>query len=279
MANVNKSKSEKKTASKSKVVATVETVPVSAVAPVAETVAAVAPVTKKTKKVSKVATEAQVEQVEQVAQASVAVVETAVETVVEPVKTKKSSKKVKTETVAEPEVEPVEPVVAEGDVETGPKYRSFKSIYVNAEGTVVHEGRYCGIKPKQAACKALTGIYKSFKTSGKKTTTDIKFGVVETTRGSRHKKYWYNGSRQKLASPVTVVIKKDDKVSNIVYNFNNVIKKIGESECMNLVECVVPEQVDEVAEAAVAVVPEVVAEVAPVAKKSTKKAEKASTKK
>jgi hypothetical protein len=277
MANVNKSKSEKKTASKSKVVATVETVPVSAVAPVAETVAAVAPVTKKPKKVSKVATEAQVEQV---AQASVAVVETAVETavetVVEPVKTKKSSKKVKTETVAEPEVELV---VAEGDVETGPKHRSFKSIYVNAEGTVVHEGRYCGIKPKQAACKALTGIYKSFKTSGKKTTTDIKFGVVETTRGSRHKKYWYNGSRQKLASPVTVVIKKDDKVSNIVYNFNNVIKKIGESECMNLVECVVPEHVDEVAEAAVAVVPEVVAEVAPVAKKSTKKAEKASTKK
>lgn len=264
MANDNKSKSEKKTASKSKVVATVETVATAeTVAPV-ETVAAVAPVTKKTKKVSKVATEAQV------AEASVAAV-----AVPEPVKTKKASKKVKAEPVVEPTVEPV---VAEGDVETGPKYRSFKSIYVNAEGTVVHEGRYCGIKPKQAACKALTGIYKSFKTSGKKTSTDIKFGVVETTRGSRHKKYWYNGSRQKLASPVTVVIKKDDKVSNIVYNFNNVIKKIGESECMNLVECVVPEQVDEAAEA-VAVVPEVVAEVAPVAKKSTKKAEKASTKK
>jgi hypothetical protein len=117
------------------------------------------------------------------------------------------------------------------------KNRSFKSIYVGPDGEVVQEGRYCGIKPKQAACKALTGIFKTFKLANKKSPSEIKFGVVETTRHSKHKKYWYTGGRVKLDAPVEVTIKRGSKENKIVYKFNNVVKKITEDECENLSNC------------------------------------------
>lgn len=126
----------------------------------------------------------------------------------------------------------------DGDDEEGKKRsRSFRSIYTGPDGEVVEEGRYCGIKPKQAACKALTGIFKTYKLAGKKSPTDIKFGVVETTRHSKHKKYWYTGGRLKLDAPVEVTIKKGSKENTIVYKFNNVVKKITEDECAELANC------------------------------------------
>lgn len=83
------------------------------------------------------------------------------------------------------------------------KDRSFKVIYTDPTGDVVMEGRYCGAKPKQAACKALTGIYKIFKEEGQNLKNDeVKFGVYETTRGSKNKKYWYTGKKEELETPI-----------------------------------------------------------------------------
>ena len=111
--------------------------------------------------------------------------------------------------------------------------RSFRAIYKTLSGEVVKAGRYCGKKPKQAACKALTAILKLYKEgTGKTYTKKIYFGVVETTRGSRHKHYWYSGERQKVTT-VEVVI-KDRKDSPIVYRYNNSVMKASEEECRDL---------------------------------------------
>ena len=111
--------------------------------------------------------------------------------------------------------------------------RSFRAIYKTLGGQVVKAGRYCGKKPKQAACKALTAILKLYKEgTGKTYTKKIYFGVVETTRGSRHKHYWYSGERQKVTT-VEVVI-KDRKDSPIVYRYNNSVMKASEEDCRDL---------------------------------------------
>ncbi len=86
------------------------------------------------------------------------------------------------------------------------KNRSFKVIYVDPNGEVVVEGRYCGAKPKQAACKALTGIYKIFKDEEKELKDEVKFGVCETTRGSRNKKYWYSGKKEGLETSIQLYL-------------------------------------------------------------------------
>jgi len=125
---------------------------------------------------------------------------------------------------------------------TGKKTRSFKAIYINTDGDVVMEGRYCGAKPKQAACKALTGIYKIFNKEEKKIKGEIYFGVKETTRKGRGKFYWYNGERVKLENPITLKI---DNGKKITYNFNNVVKKASEDECKHLLNYKCVEKEDE----------------------------------
>lgn len=120
--------------------------------------------------------------------------------------------------------------------------RSFKAIYVNPEGEVVLEGRYCGAKPKQAACKALTGIYKIFKLANNEVNGAVYFGVKETTRGGKGKHYWYSGERVTLNDPIVLSI-QNGKV--ITYKFNNVVKKASESECENLLSYKVVDKQDE----------------------------------
>ena len=111
--------------------------------------------------------------------------------------------------------------------------RSFKVIYKTLSGEVIKSGRYCGKKPKQAACKALTAVLKLHKrSSGKTYTKKIFFGVVETTRGSRHKYYWYSGERQKVTT-VEVTL-KERKDSPIVYRYNNIVMKASEEDCRDL---------------------------------------------
>jgi hypothetical protein len=75
------------------------------------------------------------------------------------------------------------------------KKRSFKCIYKDSDGNIVVEGRYIGNKPKQAAAKALTTIYKDFECKNKKLEGDVKFGLHETTRNSKNKNYWYSGEK------------------------------------------------------------------------------------
>jgi hypothetical protein len=119
------------------------------------------------------------------------------------------------------------------------KPRSFKAIYVNPAGTVVMQGRYCGAKPKQAACKALSGIYKSFKQKDEEVEGAIQFGVKECTRGSKGKFYWYSGERVTLDEPITLEIKKNTEGKGgkeITYYFNNVVKKEQEDNCKHLLD-------------------------------------------
>lgn len=73
-----------------------------------------------------------------------------------------------------------------------PKKRNFKLI-----GR--YTGKYTGSSPLQAARKAFSKLSKS--TSGQ-----IKFGIQECTRGSKCKRFFYVGSRQKLKTPRIVQI-------------------------------------------------------------------------
>lgn len=197
--------------------------------------------TKKTKKVVETKTEPVVVEAAPVASVQEVVVEQKTEG-----KNKKS--KAKTEDV----VSEVAPSSAAPTEQTGGEskktqkkgksarsFRSFKAIYTNPDGTVVMEGRYCGAKPKQAACKALTGIYKIFKKQKKQINGSIYFGVKETTRKGRGKFYWYNGERICLAKPIEVPI-KDKPEKPIVYRYNNSVKKAHEDECKDLLnyQCV-----------------------------------------
>ena len=80
------------------------------------------------------------------------------------------------------------------------KKRYFKCIYVDEKTKCVNcVGRYSGKKPKQAANKALTALTKNFKEQGINTNgLKINFGVIEQTRGSKRKKYYYHGTRNTL---------------------------------------------------------------------------------
>ncbi len=114
--------------------------------------------------------------------------------------------------------------------------RSFKAIYVNPAGQVVMEGRYCGAKPKQAGCKALTGIYKLFAKTKKPLKGEIFFGVRETTRGSKNKTYYYSGERVELDEPIKLQIGGGDgaDAKTITYKYNSNVKKASEDECGHL---------------------------------------------
>lgn len=102
--------------------------------------------------------------------------------------------------------------------------RYFKII--DASGNTTH-GRFSGSKPKQAANKALTSILKGLKAKGKKTNVPIKFSIVECTRRSHHKRYYYIGERIKLKEPNHVQIGGKDGVEEktISYNYTNKVQK------------------------------------------------------
>ena len=123
------------------------------------------------------------------------------------------------------------------------KKRYFKCIYVDEKTKCVNcVGRYSGKKPKQAANKALTALTKNFKEQGINTNgLKINFGVIEQTRGSKRKKYYYHGTRNTLKKPVPVSIKKTDKKTGkvttevITYKHQSTVKKISCDKCPELV--------------------------------------------
>lgn len=105
-------------------------------------------------------------------------------------------------------------------VQTGGKKtttRYFKVI-VNGEEP---RGRFSGSKPKQAANKALTSILREREGNNDSTNGQIKFSIVECTRGSRCKEYSYVGERVELEEPMEV------KIGNklISYRYNNKVSK------------------------------------------------------
>jgi len=99
--------------------------------------------------------------------------------------------------------------------------------------------RYCGAKPKQAACKALTAIVKLYKKKAEENEEDevalgeINFGVYETTRGSKNKTYYYSGEKILLDEPITLEI-ADGK--EITYRFSSVVKKASPDDCQHLID-------------------------------------------
>jgi|SaaInlStandDraft_7_1057024.scaffolds.fasta_scaffold94117_1 hypothetical protein len=157
---------------------------------------------------------------------------------------KKETKPKKSEAVVAKKAEPapakkaaakkVTKKTAQKGEDGAPKKRSFKAIYVNPQGDVVMEGRYCGAKPKQAGCKALTGICKLFTKSKKKFSGEIHFGVKETTRGGKGKTYYYSGERVILDKPITLQIGGGKDAKKIVYKYNNSVKKASEADCTHL---------------------------------------------
>ena len=175
-----------------------------------------------------------------------------------PVKETKESKKGGKKAAAEPVVEAVVEAVVETKkggakkstkkestkeevVKAGPRY--FRCVYKTTDGDIIHAGRYSGKKPKQAACKALTGIVKN---NGLETGEKVVFLIQECTRGSKKKKYSYVGQQVDLKEPVKIKItKKDGSTSEIEYTKNNEVKKVSLSECGDLMNVDLPEDQEE----------------------------------
>lgn len=108
-----------------------------------------------------------------------------------------------------------------GDGADKPSTRYFKAI---VEGGEAH-GRFSGAKPKQAANKALTSILKTKEQKGGAVNGEIKFTIIECTRGSKHKEYHYVGKREKLSTPMKVKIGSGPNAKVIEYKFNNRVMK------------------------------------------------------
>ena len=109
----------------------------------------------------------------------------------------------------------------EGGEEENSKTRYFKVIVDEGDA----HGRFSGNKPKQAANKALTSILKTREKDGNGTSGEIKFRIVECTRGSKHKQYKYVGQRQQLKEPMRVQIGEGPSAKTIEYKFNNRVMK------------------------------------------------------
>lgn len=101
------------------------------------------------------------------------------------------------------------------------KTRYFKCMYNDKVF-----GRYSGIKPKQAANKALTTIIKDNGGNEKCIDKVFNFKMVECTRGSKRKISAYEGKRVKLDKPLEITIKSGGNEKKIVYKFNNKLHKV-----------------------------------------------------
>lgn len=160
--------------------------------------------------------------------------------------------------------------------------RYFKAIY-KRDDEVVCNGRYRGRKPKQAASKALTAITKGMVEAGEDVNdVSIHFCIMEQTRGSKHKKYYYAGKKHELDEPVIVSITKtvDGKkiTQEIKYKKKSVIKKCSSDNCPDLRDYKLKkEEHDDEEDEAEEVAEEPVKQKG--GKKNTKKAGKASGKK
>lgn len=97
--------------------------------------------------------------------------------------------------------------------------RTFKlQIGENDEST----GRYTGNSPYQAASKAFSEYVRIRKQQKQTTTGSFKFTLIESTQGSNHKAYRYQGKRVKLSEPVVYTVGNNE----IVKEYKNKIQKV-----------------------------------------------------
>lgn len=104
--------------------------------------------------------------------------------------------------------------------------RFFRLVSINGKPVKdendERQGRYRGIKPKQAGNKAFSSIVKKRSKNGEKINKTIYYAIRECTRGSKHKTYFYYGKRKVLDIP-TKLETKDGK--EIVYKHKNIVKR------------------------------------------------------
>lgn len=127
-----------------------------------------------------------------------------------------------TQPVAQPVAQLLSKSIDQTTINSKKTVRSFK---VKLPETETYVGRFTGLTPYQAANKALTKYYKEKKNSI--TSTQIKFTIKESTRGSKKKEYTYNGIRTKLTTPVSYPI-TDNKgvIKTIIKQFKNTLSKV-----------------------------------------------------
>jgi hypothetical protein len=115
------------------------------------------------------------------------------------------------------------------------KMRTFAGYYIdntlsllNDEFKLLQEkqfGTFYGAKPKQAAAKACASLSKITKPDGYKF---IK--IIETTKGSRNKSFYFKCKRLQLECPVTVKLSDGREIT---YNYNINVQKSSEDEYKN----------------------------------------------
>jgi hypothetical protein len=124
--------------------------------------------------------------------------------------------------VVEEKAEVVEASI--GEQENVKEVRSFK---VQLPGLEDYIGRFTGLTPYQAANKALSKFFRENKLN----TSEIKFSIRESTRGSKRLTYTYNGRREKLETPVKYAIKNTDgNMREIIKEYKNRLIKIKKND-------------------------------------------------
>ena len=103
---------------------------------------------------------------------------------------------------------------------TGKVTRSFK---VQLPGSEEYSGRFTGSTPYQAANKALS---KYFRVTDKPKSV-VTFSIRESTRGSKHNVYTYEGHRVKLETPVTYTIGEGNTITK---HHKNQLKKVKKAD-------------------------------------------------
>jgi hypothetical protein len=127
-----------------------------------------------------------------------------------------STKKAPAKTAAKAAATPAQ----EGGVTKTKVTRSFK---VQLPGSEEYSGRFTGSTPYQAANKALS---KYFRVTEKPKPV-VTFSIRESTRGSKHNVYTYEGHRVKLETPVTYTIGEGNTITK---HHKNQLKKVKKAD-------------------------------------------------
>lgn len=99
-----------------------------------------------------------------------------------------------------------------------PKRRYFKCITSNDDNEVIVQGRYYGNSKKQAALKIIARLYNNYKNNY--VPEKIIFGLLEATRNSNKKKYFYIGTRIVLDSSLEITKQEYENDEHIVPHYD-----------------------------------------------------------
>jgi hypothetical protein len=114
--------------------------------------------------------------------------------------------------------------------EVKPRYYKLITIDQNDDGEDVAEcrGRYSGKKPRQAASKGCTKLFRAYKDRDEKYPERIIYGMHECTRSRRNKKkFFYIGTKEDLDEPQEVPIhQKDDNNEYLLDQDGNKVPKL-----------------------------------------------------